>query len=920
MADIANKPPSSCCVFYPVNLIGKIRFFYSTAIHFIADKNSNGQGLGLVIAALERLSNKTFIFSTRKDATMKRSTLLSFSVLFLFTLAASVASAQGRKRSTSLVDRIGQLRKNIFNSENDEPKNKRVASLPQPTASANGSSGRVGSSLTPIREANERAGTRAFPQVNPRDLLPKNIHTLRAKRHVKTKTKAAPRVALRSKTRSNGPPITDSYGNDDSVIGNELETINQYGTSNPTTSSTRSNQNIDGVNLDPLGLNKSNRYSGFHNPTGRQWSTEQGPSEQGMQESDRLRAALPINNPRQSPSAVPSAQREIRNEADAARLRQELLGLVPSHSAPDATHFETPAAAPIVEAPVAMPTQPIIETRNDIAPRATTINNTSSQDAKEAFAEKTPIEIPTSSDAARDAFTESADEAGSLPPATEIALEKPFNEPPRRNVLAFDKAPVLSSSVTGPKQIMIGQEAEFIVNLRNTGEVTADGVVATINVPAWAEVNDASASNGFLQRPENSDKPGQMQWQLQRLESGKTEQLTLRIVPRSSRPMHLNVTWKHAPVGARAVIEVQEPKLRMVITGPDEVLFGQPQTYRLALSNPGTGLAEDVVVNLMPPGGGDASVSSHSIGSIAPGRTQAVEVELTAREAGKLFVRATAVAKGNLEAAAEKELFCRKPELEIDWRGPGKKFSGTLATYYFRVRNPGTAKAEGVTMSVRLPEGIDFVGASEGQQFNAKTNTVSWPVGTLRPGDDYYMELRAKTSNAGMNNLLVSAITSDGQLQSQKTATTEVVALADLKLEILDPKGPVPIEEEAIYEIRIRNRGSNVAESIRVVALFSQGIEPQDAEGSQYSVHDGRVTFQPIDRLAAGREIVLKIRARALTAGTHVFRAEVLCSDLDIKLAAEETTRFYQDNSATDGPVSGPRSARNQSRFESFGK
>jgi hypothetical protein len=27
-----------------------------------------------------------------------------------------------------------------------------------------------------------------------------------------------------------------------------------------------------------------------------------------------------------------------------------------------------------------------------------------------------------------------------------------------------------------------------------------------------------------------------------------------------------------------------------------------------------------------------------------------------------------------------------------------------------------------------------------------------------------------------------------------------------------------------------------------------------------------------------------------------VFRAEVLCRDLEIKLAAEETTRFYQDD------------------------
>jgi hypothetical protein len=66
-------------------------------------------------------------------------------------------------------------------------------------------------------------------------------------------------------------------------------------------------------------------------------------------------------------------------------------------------------------------------------------------------------------------------------------------------------------------------------------------------------------------------------------------------------------------------------------------------------------------------------------------------------------------------------------------------------------------------------------------------------------------------------------------------------------------------------------------------------------EGAQFSVRDGRVSIHPINTLPAGEEMVLKIRAVASQAGTHVFRAEVSCEDLDIKLAAEETTKFYED-------------------------
>ena len=78
---------------------------------------------------------------------------------------------------------------------------------------------------------------------------------------------------------------------------------------------------------------------------------------------------------------------------------------------------------------------------------------------------------------------------------------------------------------------------------------------------------------------------------------------------------------------------------------------------------------------------------------------------------------------------------------------------------------------------------------------------------------------------------------------------------------------------------------------------------------------DGRVSFRAIDELAAVGEVKLRIRARAQRAGTHVFRAEVLCSDLEIKLAAEETTRFYADDVMPEGDETA-EGATSQETFE----
>jgi uncharacterized repeat protein (TIGR01451 family) len=335
------------------------------------------------------------------------------------------------------------------------------------------------------------------------------------------------------------------------------------------------------------------------------------------------------------------------------------------------------------------------------------------------------------------------------------------------------------------------------------------------------------------------------------------------------------------------------------------------------LTNPGNGVAENVKIDLMPPSGGEEAVTTHPIGDLLPGESKTVEVELTAQEAGKLFVKAAATAEGGLTCNASKEIFCRKPELEVDWRGPDTKYAGTAATYFFRVRNPGTAPAENVTVQVVLPEGAEFTSASEGQSYDAKRRTVEWQVGTLSAGDDSYMELKCLVNTPGANQFRITAAASTSNLSAEKLAETNVVALADLKLEVTDPSGPVAVGEPAVYEIRVLNRGANAAQDVNIVALFSKGIEPEHVEGGTYTVADGRVTFRTIDELLAGREILLRVRARALQAGTHVFRAEVLCRDLEIQLAAEETTRFYSDDSPSQAGDPSEQPASPSQSFES---
>ncbi len=482
------------------------------------------------------------------------------------------------------------------------------------------------------------------------------------------------------------------------------------------------------------------------------------------------------------------------------------------------------------------------------------------------------------------------------------------------SVLASNETPVLSADIRGPKQILVGRESVYKVRLQNQSDIPAEGIVATVRIPSGAEVVNTTATQGSVQPAQDSQSAGQLQWHIPRLEHHAGETLEVHLIPRESRPLELGVSWTLAAVGSRAVVEVQEAKLNLEISGPNEVLYEKPQVFKLTISNPGTGVAENVKIGLLPPGGSQEGATTHGLGDLAAGASQTLEVELTPREAGKMVVKAVASAEGGLNSDASKEVFCRKPELEVDWRGPATKYAGTMATYFVRVRNPGTAPAEDVTVHAALPDGAEFTSASEGQSYDAGRREVSWKIGTLGPGDDNYMELKCVLKSPGKNTVRLTAANAGGDLTDNKVAETNVVAIADLKLDVSDPSGPIAVGAQAVYEIHIHNRGASAAKDVNAVALFSDGIEPEQAEGAMSTIADGRVTFHTIEELAPGREVVLRVRAHATQPGTHVFRAEVLCRDLEIKLAAEQTTRFYAD----DMPQGDPSQKQATNRSNAF--
>ncbi|MCP4189746.1 MAG: DUF11 domain-containing protein [Planctomycetaceae bacterium] len=636
---------------------------------------------------------------------------------------------------------------------------------------------------------------------------------------------------------------------------------------------------------------------------------ENQPKSSRRQNSVRNPKRNKVASSNQSPSKLAKGQASkdpVAQKSSTAATTED-TAVQPTESTAAKTAIKTGAAVPqepvVNKAEETVVTAPI-SAGNDVTNlpsvmKQPTVQEAVSQDSTTRVAHK-----PTSPKESVTAETQSV-----KPEAVETLAARPRVDTPKADkqqpppvqetksdetVLITNESPVLSVTTRGPRTIVVGKESIFEFDLTNSGKIDAKDVTVKMNVPHWVEVVQQQASLGSTRIEPDEQGDSAMSWSVARLNGGAAEKLKLRIIPRGSRPLDLGVTWTFMPAQTTAQIQVQEPKLEMSVIGPQDVLFGETKIYTITVSNPGTGDAENVILNLMPLVPSEKTAGVRNIGTIKAGTRRTIEVELTARQTGRLQVRAETSADGGLQAQGAQDVLVRRAVLEVAVAGPPMKYAGTRARFAIRVTNSGDATARDVVAIATLPAGSKNVSSSAGGNLDANHGQVQWQVGSVRPGATRVLELECILVSPGNNRLDMRAI-AQGDISALGSTVTAVESLADLKMTVDDPHGAVAVGDDVTYEIRIQNRGTKAASDIQLFGFFSEGIEPAGIRGWRGTVTEGEVIIERIPRLGAGQEMVVKITAQAHRAGDHVFRAELECVDPETKLAVEEWTRFFGD-------------------------
>ena len=441
-----------------------------------------------------------------------------------------------------------------------------------------------------------------------------------------------------------------------------------------------------------------------------------------------------------------------------------------------------------------------------------------------------------------------------------------------------------------PQTIRVGMPSMFEIVAINQGDQLVEDVFVVTALPDWVKLAANETTHGSA-----ASVDGELQWQVGRLASGARAIWKMQLVPQENRAFQLSTRWTVQPLGLATQVQVIQPELQLSLAGPQEMTYGETKIFTVRVTNTGNGDTSDVTLRISP-----GVEDGQSIGEIAAGGSKLIELELTAEQAGAMKIQAAVSTVGCEAVQKELSIVILRPELVLEVKGPKNNFAGAPVKYQIQVSNNGDTVARDVTVNAVLPMGARYL--QSGKPTETVKRNMSWEIGVVEPGATRTFEFECILLSEGENKLSMRVEAVAAETRSA-VVVTRVRGVADLKLIVSDPAGPVRMDEEATYKIQVINRGTRVAHGIDVIAQFGYGVEPVKTTGQTAELIPGQVIFDSIASIAPGEKVTLKVYARADKEGRHKIRVKLVGQDPATTLIQEEMTWFLPAATTEDGPL-----------------
>lgn len=337
--------------------------------------------------------------------------------------------------------------------------------------------------------------------------------------------------------------------------------------------------------------------------------------------------------------------------------------------------------------------------------------------------------------------------------------------------------PQLTLQVSGPREVLIGEEARLIMRVANVGSGAASNVVLLnqlppqLSHPAGSEVE---YSVGLLGPNESRE----IELNLMASKPGQVENIIVAMGEGNLR------------ADDRVQLEVLAPALDVTIEGSERRFLERQAAYTLTLFNSGTAPARNIDLTARLPQGLQF-VEANNLGEYdASSRSVHWRLEeLPAGESGSVTLVTMPVGEGEhqlqVEAKSGDGLTVQKSQRALIEGIAGVSFEvldvsdpievGGTTAYEIRVINQGTKAASNVRVAALLPAGMQPVEASGPVAHILDGGQVVFePLARLAPKADTTYQVRVRAQQQGDMRVRVQLLSDEMQTPVTKEESTRV--------------------------------------------------------------------------------------------------------------------------------------------------
>lgn len=489
---------------------------------------------------------------------------------------------------------------------------------------------------------------------------------------------------------------------------------------------------------------------------------------------------------------------------------------------------------------------------------------------------------------------------------------------------------VLALEHSLPEEVRVGQTFEYQLRVTNTTDdlvlrnvMVWDYVDADLDLleanPQWQEFQEVERSAilpgreqrayrtvGYedeegLRRGEQVYSTPQAAWLIRQL--NPEESVTIRVRARARQEGRIvNCASAAYDMASCVTTNVVAPELSLNLDIQREFVICATDQLDLkaVVRNSGTGDVGNVSVRIELPQGltfvEHGRAWTEAIGTLPAGETKSLSATIRAIRPGDYVIRATAAGAGGIATEAIGTQFAvRQGALQIEALGPQQDYVGLPVEYEIRVTNVGDARARDVEIENIVPAGMEFIDATDGGSL--QNDRVVWTFDRLGPGESrtVMLRLRGEDREGTIRNVAVARAVCTGDVST--TIRTVLEGVPALLVEVVDELDPNQVGEEEVYQIRVKNQGSEAETNIIVRAELEEQMEflaargPTDT-GAQRGARE--IMFAPLQSLAPGQTAEWHVRVLCTGTGDIRFYAEVDSDQHGRPVRETEATRIYE--------------------------